>query len=411
MHSTQCVVICGAGHAGTAAAGLLRQHGYTGRVYLLSDEEQIPYHRPPLSKDFLRAEVAIPKALRPEEFFPAQRIELRLGTSAAVLDIASKVVRTAEGGEIGYDALIIATGARPKGLAGEASVTRNGIHTLRTCVDATALRSTLGPGAKLAIIGGGYIGLEVAGSARALGTQVTILERENRILSRVAGSELSEWLTAAHVASGSQVTTSVDVVGLAKSADRSLRGVTLANGDEIPCDAVLVGIGAEPCDGLAREAGIDCAGGIVVDEHGRTSAQGVYAIGDVTCRPVTPYSRSFRLESIQSANEQAEQAVLHILGLDPKPGEVPWFWSDQLDFKIQIAGLLVGAAQSVVRGDPATGKFAVFHLDGDSRLLAAEAVNNASAFMWAKKWIPRRVQIDCNQLGDNTRALKDMVAT
>ncbi|MGY1806220.1 NAD(P)/FAD-dependent oxidoreductase [Blastococcus sp. SYSU D00669] len=405
----QRVVIVGAGHAGAGAAALLRQHGFTGSITLIGEESQVPYHRPPLSKAYLTGAHGEPELLRPAQFYANQDVELLLGRRVAELDPADHRLRLGDGSEVRYDAAVLATGARPRPLA-VPGADRPGVHTLRTYEDACVLRGRLGPGSRLVIIGGGYVGLEVAAAARRLGAEVTVLERADRVLARVAGPGLSAWLTEYHRSRGTVIDTDVEVIGFAVDGDGAVSAVDLADGRQIPCDVALVGVGAVPCDELARTAGLVCGNGIVVDDRARTSAEGVWAIGDVTSRPVHHYPGTHcRLESIPSAGEQAKQAVADILGLPAPVPEVPWFWSDQFDLKLQIAGLFGSAEASVVRRHPDTDGFATFHLDGDGRVLAVEAVNAGAEFMAGKKWIAGHATPDVHRLADPAVALRDLV--
>ncbi len=403
------VVIVGAGHGGTASAALLRQHGFTGEVILLGAEPHSPYQRPPLSKTYLLEESAAPAPLRPPDFYRDQRIDLRLNTVVAGLDPAERTLLLGDGSALRYTAAILATGARPRALP-IPGADLGGVHTLRTFDDALALRRILRPGARLVIVGGGYIGLEMSAMARRLGVAVTLLEKAERVLGRSAGAFLAQWLTEHHSAQGTDIAVGTSVERFVEGDDGRVAEVVLTDGRQLPCDAALVGAGSEPRDELARRAGITCDGGIVVDHHGRTSDPHVYAIGDATRRPVCRYPGAHRLESIPSAGEQAKQAVAEILGLPaPKP-EVPWFWSDQGSLKLQIAGLPGLGEKAVLRGDPARDSFAVFHLDGADRLVAVEALNATPAFMAGKKLIGSASTLDADRIADPTSALRELAA-
>ncbi|WP_043781430.1 NAD(P)/FAD-dependent oxidoreductase [Rhodococcus sp. JVH1] len=403
-------VIIGAGHAGITAAALLRQRGFDAPVTIVGDSEHLPYHRPPLSKSYLSGPDGALDPLRPSEFYRSEGIDLIRGQQVSMIDPDRKVVRLDDGTTLEYSSLILATGARPRDLTIAGSSLR-GVTSLHNYEDSLALRDLLGagPGTKVAIVGAGYVGLEVAAAGLKHGVDITVVERAERALGRVASPDLSTWLSGYHRDRGTRLLTSADLQEFLPGEEGAVRALRLADGTVIDCDGALVGVGVLPCDGLARAAGIHCdSTGVVVDADARTSAPSVYAIGDVTSRPVPPYPGRFRLESIPSATEQAGQAVAAILGLDaPKP-EVPWFWSDQFDAKIKIAGLLVDATTAVVRGNPADDRFAVFHLADDDTVRAVETVNSAPEFMAGKRWIAEGVRIDRRRIEDQSIALREV---
>jgi 3-phenylpropionate/trans-cinnamate dioxygenase ferredoxin reductase subunit len=317
-------------------------------------------------------------------------------------------VRLADGEALTYDRLILATGARPRSLTLPGTELA-GVLALRGTLDADALQAALRPGRRLVVIGGGYIGLEVAASARALGAEAVVIEREARVLARVAGTALSAFLEAQHRAHGVEILTDVQVAAIEGEAGvaRSLR---LQDGRRIPCDTVLVGVGAVPNIELAQDAGLDCAGGVVVDLAARTSDPAIYAIGDCTQRPLPLYDRTGRLESVPNAIEQAKQAAADICGRPPPPPEVPWFWSDQFDLRLQMAGLAFDAHETVVRGDTDGPGFAVFHLDAEHRVLAVEAVNAPADFMAGRMLVAKQARVPPARLRDTTQPLKDLAA-
>ena len=398
------VLIIGAGHAGGTAAALLRQYGHEGPIVLAGEEPAPPYQRPPLSKAWLKGEADLEALLlRPEEFYPEHGIELRLGVTATAIDAAAKTVSFADGTVESYDALILATGSTARKLA-IPGADRPDLLELRTLADAEQLKAALGPGKRLAVVGGGYVGLEAAASARALGAEAVIIERMDRVLARVASEPLSAFFTAHHRAHGVEVLTSAEVTGF--EAD----GVRLSDGRLIVADAVLVGVGALANDSLARAAGLACENGVVVDETARTSDPAIWAIGDMTFRPVPAHGgRRHRLESVPNALEQAKQAAAAITGRAAPTPEVPWFWSDQYEIKLQIAGLADGAERQVLRGDPATGSFAVFHLQGQ-RIACVEAVNAAAEFMAGRQMIARGTAVADDRLADPTLSMKAVAA-
>jgi 3-phenylpropionate/trans-cinnamate dioxygenase ferredoxin reductase subunit len=403
------IAIVGAGHAGGSAAALLRQYGWTGAVTLLGEEPLAPYQRPPLSKAWLKGEAdGDSLLLRPTRFYAGRDITLRLSETVVAIERANHAVRLKDGERIGYDRLILATGSRPRHLA-LPGVGLAGVLELRNAADADRLKAALQPGRCIAVIGGGYIGLEVAASARALGVEATVLEREDRILARVACPALSDFFQSYHSARGVAFELGCRIEAL-EGAQGVVTGVRLSDGRLLPCDTVLIGVGAAANDELARDAGLACRAGICVDAEARTDDPAIFAIGDCTERPLPLYDRHGRLESVPNALEQAKQAAAAICGRPAPAPEVPWFWSDQYDLRLQIAGLPLGAAQTVLRGDPASARFAVFHLADDSRLLAVEAVNAAAEFMAGKAMIARRQVLDPVRIRDPAVSVKDLPA-
>ena len=402
------VVILGAGHAGGTAAALLRQYGFEGAITLIGEEPIPPYQRPPLSKAWLKGEAdADSLALKPLEFYGEHNIDFRASTTATSLNRGSKTVALSDGSNVAYDLLIIATGARAIALP-IPGADLSGVMFLRTAADAEALKATVGPGKTLAVVGGGYIGLEVAASGRALGAEVVVIEREPRLLARVACETLSDFFESQHRAHG--VRFEMGATAAAFQGERGqVTGVTLTDGRTIACDAVVVGVGAHPNDEIARDAGLDCARGVVVDLEARSSDPSIFAIGDVAHRPMPIYGRMFRMESVPNALEQAKQAACAITGRPAPAGEVPWQWSDQYDLKLQIAGYAFDVDEVLVRGDPATAKFAVFHLQGNL-VQAVEAINSPPEFMMGKQLIGRRTPVDKAKLADPSVSMKEVAA-
>ncbi|MHB8286584.1 MAG: NAD(P)/FAD-dependent oxidoreductase [Caulobacteraceae bacterium] len=409
------IVILGAGHGGGTVAALLRQLGFAGEIQLIGEEPLAPYQRPPLSKAWLKGEVdAEALALRPESFYAEHRIELRLSTRVITIDrdagadgMAGAVVL--EGGEaVGYTRLIIATGARARRLA-LPGLGLEGVLELRTAADADALKAVLGPGKRLAVVGGGYVGLEAAASARALGAEATIIEMQPRVLARVACETLSAFIQDYHRDKGVRFELAAGVTALEGAAGQ-VSAVRLADGRAVACDAALIGVGATPNEELAAAAGLTCDNGVVVDEAARTSDPAIYAIGDCTRRPLPLYDRMFRLESVPNALEQAKQAAADICGTKPPAPETPWFWSDQYDLKLQIAGLPFDVAQTVVRGHPTTARFAVFHLNAADQIQAVEAVNAPPEFMAGRQLIGSRKSVAPDKLRDMSVSMKEVAA-
>ena len=402
------VVIVGAGHAGGTAAALLRQYGYEDPITLIGEEPIAPYQRPPLSKAWLKGEAdADSLALKPESFYAGADIDLRLSATVTEINRDARIV-TLEGGEtISYEVLILATGARAR-LLDAPGADLDGVQPLRSAADAEALKARLGPGKRAAIVGGGYIGLEAAASARALGAEAVVIEMQPRILARSSSPTQSDFFMRYHLAKGVTFELNAGVAGF-EGADGKVTGVRLGDGRVIPCDVALVGIGVIPNDDLARAAGLECANGIVVDDQARTADPAIYAIGDVTQRPLALYDRSFRLESVANALEQAKQVAAAITGRPAPPAEVTWNWSDQYDLKLQLGGLPFDVDNDVVRGDPASGKFAVFHLKGDL-IQSVEAVNAPAEFMAGRQLIGNRKPVSREKLADPSVSMKEVAA-
>ncbi len=401
------VLIIGAGHAGGSAAALLRQYGFEGEIVLAGEEAAAPYQRPPLSKAWLKGEAGLEDLLlRPESFYVEQKIDLRTGVTATAIDVAARTVTFADGALEAYDILILATGSTARRLA-IPGADRSDLLELRTLEHAERLKSVLAPGKRLAVVGGGYVGLEAAASARALGAEAVVIERMDRVLARVASETLSAFFTDYHRARGVEILTGAEVSGFEGGGVRP-EGVRLADGTLIAADAVLVGVGALAREALARTAGLPCENGVVVDENARTADPSIYAIGDVTHRPIPVHGgRMHRLESVPNSLEQAKQAAAAIVGRAPPAAEVPWFWSDQYDVKLQIAGLPFDADHQVVRGDPASGAFAVFHLNGD-RIVCVEAVNAPADFMGGRLLIGKATPVDPVLLADPSVSMKSV---
>lgn len=379
------ILVIGAGHGGVAVASELRRAGFSGRITLVNGEGAQPYHRPPLSKAWLKGDADEESGwLQPPGFFEAQDIELLSNTRVVDLDATGRVARLQDGSDISFRLAVIATGAVARPLPSP-----QGDHAsllqLRDASDAAVLKELIRPNVRLAIVGGGFIGLEVAATARLLGAEVCVLERESRLLARLASEPLSAHLASLHSARGVEIQLCADVVDISPRADGEVE-ITLGGQPPRRFDHVLVAIGAIPQDALARSAGLECANGVVVDDTGRTSAGHIFAIGDVARRPLGPYAESIRLESVHNANEQARIVAAAITGTQPPAPAAPWFWSDQYDGKLQIAGLLPMDGETEVRGTPGSGSFALLHRV-DGRLRCVEAVNSSRDFALGKRQI------------------------
>jgi 3-phenylpropionate/trans-cinnamate dioxygenase ferredoxin reductase subunit len=409
------IVIVGAGHAGGSVAAFLRQYGFDGPITLIGEEPIPPYQRPPLSKAWLKGEAdAQSLMLRPDSFYTENAIVLRLDTRVERLDRAAKAVVLASGETLAYDILILATGRRARRIP-LPGIDLDGVLELRTAADADRLKAALSAPApverakRLAVIGGGYIGLEAAASARALAAEAVVIEKESRVLARVACDALSTFFQDYHRRHGVIFELGAGVEAIAGEGGHAV-GVRLSDGRLIAADAVLVGVGAVANDEIARESGLECDNGVLVDLCAQTADPAIYAIGDCSRRPLPHYERIGHLESVPNALEQAKQAAAHITGRAPPPHEVPWFWSDQYDLKLQIAGLPYDATQIVVRGEPASAKFAVFHLSADNRIQAVEAINAATEFMAGRQLIASRKPVAPDKLRDMSVSMKEVAA-
>ncbi|WER47294.1 FAD-dependent oxidoreductase [Cupriavidus sp. WKF15] len=392
------IVIVGAGQAGGWAARTLRSEGFGGRVVLIGDEAHPPYERPPLSKAVLAGEAAPESAhLLDAATLATLSVEWLASARVARLDRAARQIELADGSTIAYDKLILCTGGRAR-MLDVPGADLPGVHTLRTIDDAQRLGSALRPGARVAVVGGGWIGLEVAATARKRGAEVTVIEAMRRLCERSIPAALSEHLLALHAARGTEVLLDTGVAGISAIASGGLR-VALANGREIDCDVAVVGIGLVPNDELARAAGLACEGGVLVDAQCRTSDPDIFAAGDVAVARNGWAGRSMRLESWQNAQEQgiaaAKSALGHAVHYDP----LPWFWSDQHDTNLQIYGVPQPSHQVVVRGDPASGSFVFFYLDGQC-VTAALGGNAARDLRFARRLIEQRKPVRRQDLAD-----------
>lgn len=391
-HSPVSFAVIGAGHAGVEMAFQLRRNGASGRILLIDEGEHAPYHRPPLSKNYLLAASDAPAALlRPMQSYLDNRIELLLHSQVRAIDRSRGRIMLSNADSVEYETLILATGAsaRPLTAASAAeAIESHAIHHLRTLDDAQRLRSVLQPGTTLAIIGAGYIGLEVAASAAAAGVQVHVVERQLQLLARSASAELAEHVLTVHQARGVKFHLGVDLQGIQMQADG--QGVVLqlenaAHECAVQADQVLVGIGAIPNTHLAEAAGLSVANGVLVDEHMQTDDSQIYAIGDCAAIRNPQPGWPVRLESIPVALAQAQALAARLCGKPAVPPTVPWFWSDQHDMKIQMAGHRIHD-ELIVRSDPVARSLTRLYL-AQGQLIGVECVNNPKEFMQARKSI------------------------
>jgi len=406
-------LIIGAGHAGSEAAVSLRQGGYDGSIVLIGAEAGLPYQRPPLSKTYLSGTAASEDLpIRPLAAYEKAGVELRSETLVTRIDTSAKRIELSDGEQLPYSSLILATGSRARSIL-LSSIDANhpqNLHYLRTRSDADQLREQMLPDHHLTIVGGGYIGLEVAAAAKKAGLSVTVLEAMPRLLARVTASEVSAFYEHEHRAAGVdlRLNSQLENFKLDSSGQRVV-ALVCADGSVIATDLVLVGIGAQPNTELAEQAGVVVENGIVVDEFTRTSAPDVYAIGDCCNHPSPFYGRRLRLESIPNAIEQARVAAAAINGKPQAYHSVPWFWSDQYDLKLQISGLNQGYDEVVIRGTPSQRSFSAFYLN-QGRLIAADCINRQQEFMAVKKLIQARYAGPSAALADDTVSLKDLAA-
>jgi 3-phenylpropionate/trans-cinnamate dioxygenase ferredoxin reductase subunit len=375
------VVIVGAGQAGAALAAKLRALGHTGGIVMLGEEPSPPYQRPPLSKAYLLGEMEEERLwLRAPEFWAENAIDLRLGRTVTAIDRAAKTV-TAGGETMAYDHLCLTTGSTPRRLPAAIGGDLPGVYTVRTLADVDAMRAEFRPGARAIIVGGGYIGLEAAAVACKLGVQATVLEMAPRILQRVASPETSDYVRALHQSHG---VTILEETGLDRIlGDTRVTAARLKDGRELPADFVIVGVGITPNDALAREAGLTLDNGIATDELGRTSDPAIWSAGD--CASFPWKGTRIRLESVGNAIDQAEAVAANILGANQPYHAKPWFWSDQFDLKLQIAGLNTGYDHIVTR--KGEGEAVSFWYYRGETLLAVDAMNDPRAYMVGKRLI------------------------
>ena len=402
------VIIVGGGQAAGQAGASLRQEGYEGEIMILTEESYFPYQRPPLSKQFLAGEQGIERVyLRPEKFYTDNRIEVLTQHRVESLDIAAQRLAIANGAAFDFSHLLLATGSRVRRLDNIPGGELVGVAYLRTLDDAQSLKSLLSEAANVVVLGGGYIGLEVASVVRDAGLSVTVLEMQPRILSRVATASLSGFYQKLHEERGVIIKTDTQAKGFKGAADH-VEGVILADDSVLPADVVVVGVGIQPNVELAAAAGIVCENGIVVDQRCRTSHPNVFAVGDCTHHP-NPYAgQTIRLESVPNAMEQARVAAALIVGKEKIYDAEPWFWSDQYDVKLQMVGFTLGADQTVIRGDMTQGAGIHFYLK-DGVVIGAEAINSVREFLTCRKLVAGRLRPDPAQLADLDTPLKDLL--
>lgn len=406
MESGRAIVI-GASHAGAQLSASLRQEGWAGEILVIGDEGALPYHRPPLSKTYLSGKSSLDDLLiRPPGFYEKQNITFRHARVAAI-DRQARTVTLSDGDEIGYEKLALCVGARPRLLA-IGGIELAGVHYLRDAADIERIRSGLSDANRVVIIGAGYIGLETAASLRTLGgVEVTVLETAERVLQRVTAPEVSTFYARVHREEGVELRTGVTVEAI--EGDERVRGVRLADGELIEADLVIVGVGVVPNTELAEAAGLSVDNGIVIDGASLTSDPDIVAAGDCASYFIPRYDRHLRLESVPNAGEHAKVAAASMCGKPKTISALPWFWSDQYELKLQIAGLNDGYDNVVLRGDPDSGRsFACFYFK-QGEMIAADCVNRPKEFMFSRRVINERLPIDRNQLADPESSLSELL--
>ena len=401
------VVIVGAGHGGAQVAIALRQAKFEGSVLLIGAEPELPYERPPLSKEYLAGDRSFERILlRPESFWRDREIAMRLGARVTAVDPEAKTVLTDDGVTVGYDQLVWATGGAARRLTCDGHDLA-GVHTVRTRADADRMMAELPAVERAVVIGGGYIGLEAAAVLAKFGKRVVLLEALDRVLARVAGEALSRFYEAEHRAHGVEVRLGVKVECILGEDDR-VTGVRLADGELVPAQMVIVGVGIVPAVEPLLAAGAEGGNGVAVDPQCRTSLPGVFAIGDCALHAnAFAEGAQVRLESVQNANDQAAVVARTIAGQDASYHAVPWFWSNQYDLKLQTVGLSTGHDAAITRGDPATRSFAVVYLKR-GRVIALDCVNAVKDYVQGRKLVEAGATFDPARLADAAVPLKDL---
>ncbi|MFN3613248.1 MAG: NAD(P)/FAD-dependent oxidoreductase [Rubrimonas sp.] len=399
------IVVVGAGQAGATLVETLRAEGYEGALTLIGDEPAPPYQRPPLSKKYLLGEMTADRLhLKPGEWWKDHGVDLRTGVRVAAIDRTARQVALADGERLSWDRLALATGSRPRRLPAAMGGALPGVHVVRTLADVDAMAPAFAPGARLLVVGGGYIGLEAAAVAATRGMGVTLIEAAPRILGRVAASQTADFFRDLHARHGVEIREGAALARLTESGGR-VSGALMADGTQVAADVVVVGVGVTAADDLARDAGLATDDGVVVDAACRSSDPDIFAAGDVARFPWR--GSSIRLESVQNAIDQARAAARAMLGIDTKYDPVPWFWSDQYDVKLQIAGLNAGHDRIVTRPGSRPGGFSVWYFRGDE-LIAVDAMADAKAYMTGKRWIEAGVSPDAGRLADAGVELREL---
>jgi len=397
------IVVVGAGQAGASCVAKLRSAGFDGHVTLIGEEPVPPYQRPPLSKAYLLGDMSLDRLfLRPESYYAEVEIDLRLSTRVDTIDRTARTVRAA-GVDLPYDALVLTTGSIPRRLPAAIGGGLKGVHVVRGLADVDAMAPDVVEGARVLIVGGGYIGLEAAAVCRKKGMEVTLIEMADRILQRVAAPDTSDYFRALHKAHGVTILEGVGLTGLT-GTDGRVTGAMLSDGSEHPYDMVIPGIGILPAQGLAEAAGLEIDNGIKVDEMGRSSDPAIWSAGDCASFPYR--GERIRLESVQNAIDQAEAVAMNLMGANEAYVPKPWFWSDQYDVKLQIAGLNTGYDRVVVRDGGAARSH--WYYKGET-LLAVDAMNDPRGYMVGKRLIEAGKSPDPAKVADAAVDIKDLL--
>ena len=400
------IVIVGAGQAGVQALDTLRRKGFVGEITLVGEEPWLPYQRPPLSKKFLSGSMERERLLiRPEAFFAEHKIRVLRERRVMRIDRAGRAIHLDDGVVVKYDRLLLATGSHPR-RSSAPGADLGGVHFLRNVADVERIRGEFVRGKRLVIVGAGYIGLEVAATASEMGLEVTVLEQAERVLSRVTCPQISSFYQSEHAKHGVRIVCGAQVSEIEGGADGRVRAVSCDDGSSHPADVALIGIGVNATDVLAQEAGLECANGIVVDQHCRTSDPHIYAAGDCTSHPNIHYGRRVRLESVDNAFEQGTSAALNMLGTPTPHDKLPWFWSDQYDLKMIIVGLSQGYDEVVMRGSVDARSFSACYLR-EGELIAVDTVNAPKDQMAARKLVAARARPDRVKLQEPAIPLRD----
>lgn len=397
-------IVIGAGQAGLQVCDSLRREGFSGRLLLIGDEEMLPYQRPPLSKQFLQGEIELSRLpFRPENFFEKKDIELVIGKSVLAINRDEQSI-VLDGQTFNYDKLALTTGTRVRKLpcpGGDLP----GVHYLRTARDALAIKEDLDSAKSLIAIGGGFIGLEIAAVASTMNLDVTVIEAQGRLMERAVSPVISDYFAAVHTNQGVNLSFNASVSSIEKTA----AGFEVAIGDQalLSADMLVAGIGAIPNAEIAQQCGIECDNGIVVDSCGRTSDPDIFAAGDCTMHDNVKLRVRHRLESVQNAVDQAKTVAAAMMGVDKPYTQIPWFWSDQYDKKLQMVGTSKDADQTIVRGDPSKHSFSVFYFK-DNALIGVDSINQAKDHMIGRKFLNNDIPLEPAQAADDTLDLKGL---
>ena len=407
--SEKNIVIIGGGQAASQVAISLRQKNLTGDISILSSEEYHPYQRPPLSKKYLSGELDSERLyLKPKKFYEDQNINVMLNSYVEEIDRSnSKLTFSKNNGEeatINYDNLVISTGTSPR-LIPLDNPNLKGVHYLRSIKDVEEIKKSLIGAKSMVIIGGGYIGLEVAAVSKKLGLNVTVVEMANRILERVTSPIISSFYHSYHESNGVEIRTSTSVIGI--NGDLNVSSVETSSGI-IEADIVVVGVGVLPCQSLAEKAGIETNNGIVVNEFCISSDSNIFSAGDCTLHPSAFYKRDIRLESVHNAIEQGKTVASSIMGEFIPYNQIPWFWSDQYDLKFQIAGLNTDYDEHIVRGQPENNSFSVFYFK-DGNMISSDCVNSAPEHMMSRRFIFNKTEVDLEKLQNKEIPIKEVI--